>query len=80
MGIRKTEWRFAVHVVHYKTDRGPAGLIVEAWDKDYAGNKNGNDLLWTATTDANGKCEGAFTKERFHDRHNKTGRRWNLFV
>lgn len=66
--VRKAlEWELDVQVLDGTTGKALSGRIVEAWDKDYAKNKNGNDLLWVSTTDKNGKCRGKFGKDRFHD-------------
>lgn len=67
MSINRTDWVFSIQVVDTKSSKGIQGLIVEIWDKDYANNKNGNDLLCISSTDLNGKCLGSTNKSLFQD-------------
>lgn len=67
MAKKTVLWDLDVQVVHESTGLPLAGVVVEAWDKDYVNTKNVNDLLWVATTDEKGKCRGSFGKERFQD-------------
>jgi|GEM_PF-5136798 len=64
---QKVIWHFEVQILSKSTTKPVKGAIVEAIDKDFAKGKPLNDLLWVATTDKDGFCQGVALKTDFSD-------------